>query len=424
VPPLTWKKAAQAATLSCALAVALFTDPASAEYRLRPGDMIEVAVTGLPDFRQRSVIGPDGDVTVPLLKALKIAGLGLPEAQSLIKDQLSKKLFQQKGLDGKDIVTAISPDAVVVTIAEYRPVYLNGDVSKPGQQAYRPGMTVRQAIALAGGYEIMRFRMNNPFLESADLRNAYQTAWMNYVERQAAIWRVQSQLNLNQAGAAPQALEKMTEGPIPASLLEGLRANARQQLTAAVDRYQAERNFLLTSVKTADDQIDLLKERQAKDDENVQADTSDYEKLKDFSKKGNLPATRLAEARRLYLYSATQSLQTNVQYVTTLREREEAERSVARLLEATNAELLKQLQILMVERDSLLSQLQAVSEKVTYTGMIRSQLVRGGAMPKIKIVHADADGGGEEEATEGSLVRPGDTIDVALHTEEPAGALQ
>jgi polysaccharide export outer membrane protein len=42
---------------------------------------------------------------------------------------------------------------------EQRPVYLNGDVSRPGEQRYRLGLTVRQAIALAGGYHIMRFRM-------------------------------------------------------------------------------------------------------------------------------------------------------------------------------------------------------------------------------------------------------------------------
>ena len=42
---------------------------------------------------------------------------------------------------------------------EQRPVYLNGDVSRPGEQRYRLGLTVRQTIALAGGYDIMRFRM-------------------------------------------------------------------------------------------------------------------------------------------------------------------------------------------------------------------------------------------------------------------------
>ena len=418
---MSWKKIVRGVFLLLIVAHVLASQSAWATYRLQPGDVIEVAVAGISDFRQRSVIGPDGDVAVPLLKPLKVGNMELSDVQSMIKDQLSKKFFQQKGFDGKDNVTAISPEAVIVTISEYRPVYLNGDVSKPGQQSYRPGMTVRQAVSLAGGYEIMRFRMNNPFLESADLRNAYQSAWISYVEKQAAIWRVQTQLSENNAGKKPDPLEKMTEGPVQTSLLDSLRANARQQLATNVDQYQAERDFLISSVKTSDDQIALLKAQQEKDDENVDVDTSDYKKLKTFSSQGNLPATRLSEARRLYLYSATQSLHTNVQYVASLKEREAAQRAVTRLLETTNADLLRQLQTLMVERDSLQSQLQAIGEKVAYTGMIRSQLVRGGAGPKIMIVHAKADGGGTDEATEDSPVRPGDTIDVALHSEVPAG---
>ena len=397
------------------------SESAWAEYRLRPGDVIEVAVAGVSEFRQKSVIGPDGDVTVPLLKQVPVGGMILSDVQSLIKDQLSKKFVQQKGSDGKNNVVAISPDSVIVSIAEYRPVYLNGDVTKPGQQDYRPGMTVRQAVSLAGGYEIMRFRMSNPFLESADLRNAYQTTWMSFIEKQAAIWRVQTQLNQNMAGAVPEKLEKMTEGPVQASLLDSVRKNTRQQMSADVDHYQAERNYLITSVKTFDDQITLLKAQQAKDDENVAMDTADYKKLQTFSLQGNLPGTRLSESRRLYLYSATQSLHTNLQYVEALKEREVAQRSIGRLLETTKADLLKQLQTLLVERDTQQSQLQDIGEKIAYTGMIRSQLVRGGAGPKITIVHAEADGGGTEEATEDSLVRPADTIEVALHSEVPTG---
>lgn len=44
----------------------------------------------------------------------------------------------------------VTPDQVMLANSEFRPVYLNGDVAKPGEQTFRPGMTVRQAVALAG----------------------------------------------------------------------------------------------------------------------------------------------------------------------------------------------------------------------------------------------------------------------------------
>ena len=71
----------------------------------------------------------------------------------------------------------IDADEVTTVIAEYRPIYVNGDVSKPGEYPYRPSITARQLVAVAGGYDILRTRMNNPYLESADLRSEYGSLW-------------------------------------------------------------------------------------------------------------------------------------------------------------------------------------------------------------------------------------------------------
>ena len=391
---------------------------ARAEYLIQPGDTLEITVAGLPDLKHRGVVGPDGAMTVPMIQPIRIGGLDLAATLRAVKEQLSRKLYQQRMPDGRESVTAIAPDAVTVTIAEYRPVYLNGDVTKPGAQAYLPGMTVRQAVALSGGYEIMRFRMQNPFLEAADLRNEYQTLWMRYVERQAEIWRLTAQLGAK--GQSASVLEKMTQAPLPAEALAAVRSGAQQQLDLATDRLQSEKAFLQKAVKLADDQIVLLRARQAKDDENVEVDTSDYAKLKEFSVRGNLPMTRLSEARRLFLFSATQSLQTSVQLTTTQRERDESQRRMSRLDEVARAEALAAMEKAVAERDAVRSKLQAVGEKITYTGMIRSQLSRGGgASPQIRIVHPKVSGGASEAATEDSLVLPGDTIEVALHTEVP-----
>jgi polysaccharide export outer membrane protein len=405
--------------LAAAIVSGGLTVCAHAEYLIQPGDTVEIAVAGLPDLKQRSVVNPDGAVAVPMTRPVKVAGLGLSAAQTLIKDQLSRKLYQQRMSDGRDSITAIGPDMVMVTIAEYRPVYVNGDVTKPGEQVFRPGMTVRQAVALAGGYEIMRFRMNNPFLESADLRNDYQVLWMQYVKLQAKIWRLKNQ-NAPRDKEQDAALDAQTQAPLPKAVLDSLRANARTQLAVANERFIAESAFLTGAVKTADDQIAMLRARQVKDDENVQVDTADYNKLKEFSERGNLPMTRLSEARRLFLFSATQSLQTGVQLVNTIRERDDARRKVARLDETSRSEILAQTEQATVELGEVRSKLQSVSEKITYTGVIRSQLSRGGgATPAIRIVHAAANGGGTEAASEDTPVAPGDTVDVALHTEVP-----
>ena len=101
-------------------------------YKLQPGDVLELTVVGLPDFRYKSVIDPDGMVVLPMMRPAKVAGLDLEVVLARVKEDLSRKLYQQRGLDGRENVSAISPDAITLTIAEYRPIYLNGDVTRPG----------------------------------------------------------------------------------------------------------------------------------------------------------------------------------------------------------------------------------------------------------------------------------------------------
>ena len=73
--------------------------------------------------------------------------------------------------DGREDAIIIEPNDVIATVVEYRPIYVNGDVSKPGEHPYRPQMTVRQAVALSGGFDVLHATINNPYLEVADLRS-------------------------------------------------------------------------------------------------------------------------------------------------------------------------------------------------------------------------------------------------------------
>src|SRR5262245_47967698 len=168
--------------------------PSKAEYRLDVGDVLEISVAGVPDLRQRVAVQLDGSISYPLLGTFVVAGLTPSEVRAKIQATLPTKVFRQRAPDGRENVVVIEPDQVTASVGEYRPIYVNGDVSRPGAQAYRPLMTVRQAVALSGGYEIMRFRMNNPFLESADFRSDYESLWTEFAKEQTHIWRMRMEL--------------------------------------------------------------------------------------------------------------------------------------------------------------------------------------------------------------------------------------
>jgi polysaccharide export outer membrane protein len=209
----------------------------------------------------------------------------------------------------------------------------------------------------------------------------------------------------------------MTEAPIPASELERARAFARQELDLQRNRNRAERSHLEQAIRVTEDQIKTLKVRQETDDANVAADSEEYQKLKNFSSRGNLPMSRLSEARRLFLFSSTQALQTTVQVTEATRQRDVARRELARFDENRRLEILRQLDEANIALGGIRSRLQAVTDKIAYTGIIRSQLVRGSSRPTIRITRADVSE--QIVGSEDSELFPGDTVEIALRTEDP-----
>src|SRR5713101_5477031 len=202
--------------------------PAKAEYRLDVGDVLEISVAGVPDLRQRVAVQLDGSISFPLLGTFVVAGLPPSEVRAKIQATLPTKVFRQRAPDGREIVIVIEPDQVTASVVEYRPIYVNGDVSRPGAQAYRPLMTVRQAVALSGGYEIMRFRMNNPFLEAADFRSEYESLWTEFAKEQAHIWRLKIEL-----GGEDKAEQSILQGtPLPSSMVSQMTRLEAEQLKA------------------------------------------------------------------------------------------------------------------------------------------------------------------------------------------------
>ena len=110
------------------------------------GDVLEISMSGVPELRQRAAVNADGEIFLPLLGGIKVIGLPLADVRSNVRELIQTR-------------APSIPMRLPSMWWEQHPVYLNGDVSRPGEQRYRLGLTVRQAIALAGGYDIMRFRI-------------------------------------------------------------------------------------------------------------------------------------------------------------------------------------------------------------------------------------------------------------------------
>ena len=122
-----------------ALLFTIFIAQAATEntYILGAGDQIKILIYDEPDLTVELTINDDGYINFPFIGAVSVTGRTTTQVQKLIHD----------GLAGDYLLNP----SVQVDVVSYRPFYIHGEVNSPGAYSYQPGMTVDQAVALAGG---------------------------------------------------------------------------------------------------------------------------------------------------------------------------------------------------------------------------------------------------------------------------------
>lgn len=109
------------------------------EYRLGPGDMVRIITYGEDPLTGEFRVSDQGTIALPLAGTVKAAGRTPHELQEAVAATLKKG-------------DMLKQPSVSVEVANYRPIYVLGEVNKPGQYPYQPGMTVVSAAAVAGGF--------------------------------------------------------------------------------------------------------------------------------------------------------------------------------------------------------------------------------------------------------------------------------
>ena len=108
------------------------------EYVLGSGDEIKISVYDEEDLTVEVRLNDAGTVAYPFLGQLRLKGKTVGQLQELI----------DLGLRGDYLINP----RVSVSIVEYRPFFINGEVEKPGGFPFQPGLTVSRAVSLAEGF--------------------------------------------------------------------------------------------------------------------------------------------------------------------------------------------------------------------------------------------------------------------------------
>ncbi|GKT11817.1 MAG: polysaccharide biosynthesis/export protein VpsN [Thiomicrorhabdus sp.] len=110
----------------------------NSSYKLSSGDVITISVYAEPDLSFDSIrLNESGAFSYPFIGNVKAQGLTAVELQEFIYTALLGDYLVKPRIN--------------VSVHEYRQFYISGEVEKPGGYSFQPGLTVRRAVALAGG---------------------------------------------------------------------------------------------------------------------------------------------------------------------------------------------------------------------------------------------------------------------------------
>lgn len=110
----------------------------NASYTLGTGDKVRVIVFGEADLSGEFVVDDSGFVRLPLIGQIQAGGRTVRELENDIAAKLGAEYLREP--------------RVSIEVLSHRPFYIIGEVNKPGEYPYVAGMSVLNAVALAGGY--------------------------------------------------------------------------------------------------------------------------------------------------------------------------------------------------------------------------------------------------------------------------------
>ena len=119
-------------------------EPEQTGYTLDSGDKLRVVVFGQDGLSASYSVDTSGSITMPLIGAVSARGHTPAQLQAAIAAKLRQGYVREPH--------------VAVEVETYRPFFILGEVTLPGQYPYVANMTVETAVAIAGGYTPRAFK--------------------------------------------------------------------------------------------------------------------------------------------------------------------------------------------------------------------------------------------------------------------------
>jgi exopolysaccharide production protein ExoF len=341
-------------------------------------------------------VGPGGTISLPFIGELAVAGKTTAEVADDIAQRLQNKFALR------------TEPSASVEIAKFRPVYLTGDVTTPGEYPFVPNMTVLKAVSLAGG--LRRSDAGQRF--ARDFINASGNAAVFGSERGRLIARkarLLAEIQRSDEIAMPPSLEKLPNA-------QALLTSETALMKSRRERYELQLKALAELRQLLESEVKSLGQKAETQQEQLELVKRDRDRISRLSEQGLATSQRrlsieerTADVESTLLDIDTASLRAKQdiskanQDEINLRNDWEAQR--AKELQDTEAELEKLELELATSRQLMSEALSQSAEALKFDATVASI--------KYVVVRDDGNGPKEVAVEEFSALKPGDVVKVA-----------
>jgi polysaccharide export outer membrane protein len=375
--------------LSCLFVISATN--ARAEYQLAAGDVVEITVFGVQGLTKRTTVDVDGNVSMPLLGRVHATGQSLAGLRDLLQARAAAEAVT-RGAD------------VAVDLVQCRPFYISGDVKNSGAYPYVPGLTVRQAMAVAGGVA-GKSRSEIPPGYTAEVRARFNALLLEEV----AGLRAEADGTFGPPAANLWGETGQGNAGATAFQLEARRFEAYQNKSGS-ERASFERMIVLV-----DDEIRTLEAQLKQDGVAVDAQSQEVARVQDLQSRGLSAASRASEEWRALVLLKSRQMETAARLAAARPRQEDLRRNLNKIGGERRVEVLQMLQDIITDLEKVRAQMNGEAEKLALLGIAVTEGLRGESDPlQVVIYRRGAAGGAPFEATADAPVEPGDAIEVKM----------
>jgi exopolysaccharide production protein ExoF len=301
------------------------TRPSDPSSDLGNAQSVRLRFSDFPNLTGEYRIAADYTIAIPAVGRIAVRGLNARSFEELIAQKVGAASGRQT--------------FVAVEVLEYRPVFVTGQVNRPGPVAWQPRMTALQAVASAGG--IQRTQGGGP--GPPNLRRAIddQKRWLaNYA-------RVQAELSRSQHIEVPKRLVELVGGNEAGKLIE----QQSEILTQRRETLESQLSVIAENKRILVLELDSLREQRTKLQEQLRLRKDRQQQIEQLYSRG--------------LAIADAALQQRIELATIEERVATASVAIARVQTSIASADRDQANLVNTRRNELQSELQSLDRQIT-----------------------------------------------------------